>query len=496
MRSLKYGYALLALTILVPLSGFADEPQLRGYTPPPMFGNSMSVPVEMPPAQEPPVVKPVPTEKPVSKEQAKSLVTKPPQDKEIVVKDTPLPIKPLKPKAIPPKPTTVPEKTKLPPYIPPKVTEKPKPEKAKPRPAKTQPAPNVKDAAIGISAESLLSHPVTSESNPIPVSKPSNPLAVPASKVEEGLPLPGSVPVQKSVLQKSKTSKFGKKAEAKKLPATVKKPEVKKAQPKKAEPEKKIKPLKPVTKTETPKKAEIKSQAKKENKKEIVKPAAPVKTESKLEEIKPAPKPQKPYSVKGGKTMPKVAPTKVDKSEIAKLPLPAIETPAVKTMPTINEQMIDKALNDHMVEPDLKKIMGEDKKQPVTQGKPKLADTPATIPAKLPAKKTTPKPELISLEFTGASADLGADQKNVIESSIIAKLKEDDSRRLQILSFASPAKEGQSSARRISLSRGLAIRSFLLEKGIQPGRIDIRALGENTKEKPIDRVDLMVVYLR
>ncbi len=495
MRSLKYGYALLALTILFPLIGHAEEPELRGYTPPPMFGNSMSVPVDAPPAPAPEVksspVKKIETPKVVKP------VTKPPADKELVVKDTPLPIQPLTPKAPPPKPTTVPEKNKIPPYVPPKPEEKLKKAEIKSEPKIAAPTPKA-PATGNISAESLLSHPVTSGPNPMPAAEPINPLAVPASKVEGGLPLPGSAPTQKSVLQKSKAAKKAPvKKETKKTAETVKKKEpVKKAEAKKPAPKK----VEPKTKAPEPKPKPVVQ-------KEPVKPVPVIQKEKPVIAAAPpvttAPKQKAPYNVKGSKSMPKVSSTKVDKTEIGKLPLPAIAEPSVKTMPTKNEMMIDKALEDHLVEPDVKKIIAEPKKEKAA-AKSKLADTPVDIPTSAPVKaekKTNPsksfsKPELISLEFSGASADLAADQKNVIDSSIIPRLKEDDSRRLQILSFASPAKEGQSSARRISLSRGLAIRSYLLEKGVQPSRIDIRALGDNTKEKPMDRVDLALIYLR
>ena len=42
----------------------------------------------------------------------------------------------------------------------------------------------------------------------------------------------------------------------------------------------------------------------------------------------------------------------------------------------------------------------------------------------------------------------------------------------------------------MSLSRALAVRSLLIVNGVRSTQIDIRALGNKTDEKPINRVDL------
>ena len=47
-------------------------------------------------------------------------------------------------------------------------------------------------------------------------------------------------------------------------------------------------------------------------------------------------------------------------------------------------------------------------------------------------------------------------------------------------------------ARRLSLSRALSVRSFLIENGVRSTRIDVRALGNKTAEEPSNRVDVTV----
>jgi outer membrane protein OmpA-like peptidoglycan-associated protein len=49
-------------------------------------------------------------------------------------------------------------------------------------------------------------------------------------------------------------------------------------------------------------------------------------------------------------------------------------------------------------------------------------------------------------------------------------------------------------ARRVSLARAVAVRAYLIEKGVRSLRIDVRALGNRADTGPVaDQVDLLVV---
>ena len=48
-------------------------------------------------------------------------------------------------------------------------------------------------------------------------------------------------------------------------------------------------------------------------------------------------------------------------------------------------------------------------------------------------------------------------------------------------------------ARRLSLSRALQVRSYLIDQGVRSTRIDVRALGANVPSGPADRVDIKTV---
>ncbi len=64
--------------------------------------------------------------------------------------------------------------------------------------------------------------------------------------------------------------------------------------------------------------------------------------------------------------------------------------------------------------------------------------------------------------------------------------------RLQLLAYAGSEGLSASKARRLSLSRALSVRSFLIENGVRSTRIDVRALGNKTSDKPANRVDVNI----
>ena len=67
------------------------------------------------------------------------------------------------------------------------------------------------------------------------------------------------------------------------------------------------------------------------------------------------------------------------------------------------------------------------------------------------------------------------------------------SERVQLIAFASAEERSEAKARRLSLSRALEVRSYLIRKGIASTRIDVRALGNQASSGSPDRVDLAIV---
>jgi outer membrane protein OmpA-like peptidoglycan-associated protein len=100
---------------------------------------------------------------------------------------------------------------------------------------------------------------------------------------------------------------------------------------------------------------------------------------------------------------------------------------------------------------------------------------------------------VISLFFDGQISELSASDLQLIETKALPMLKARPDLRVQVQAFAAPHDEGQNAARRLSLSRAISIRSYLVERDVDPGRIDLRALGSQTEIEPADRADILLV---
>jgi outer membrane protein OmpA-like peptidoglycan-associated protein len=113
----------------------------------------------------------------------------------------------------------------------------------------------------------------------------------------------------------------------------------------------------------------------------------------------------------------------------------------------------------------------------------KLAAPTAPPPAKEPAA-TRP---FGAIPFVSGAADLSPQAKNVLASAA-ERLASDDRLHVVLLAYATVGDPSQ--ARRLSLSRALAARSFLVEHGVVAQRIDLRPLGAPSDGSGGDRIDL------
>lgn len=74
---------------------------------------------------------------------------------------------------------------------------------------------------------------------------------------------------------------------------------------------------------------------------------------------------------------------------------------------------------------------------------------------------------------------------------IADQFRDGDRRNVQLLAYGSGS--SVSAARRLSLGRALAVRSKLMELGVNNRQIEVRALGEPEGDGPSDRVDLLMI---
>lgn len=75
---------------------------------------------------------------------------------------------------------------------------------------------------------------------------------------------------------------------------------------------------------------------------------------------------------------------------------------------------------------------------------------------------------------------------------IAAGSKGDRAIRLKLLAYAGAADQTASQSRRLSLSRALAVRSYLIDKGVRSVQFEVQAKGRKLEGGPPDRVDVIV----
>jgi outer membrane protein OmpA-like peptidoglycan-associated protein len=124
---------------------------------------------------------------------------------------------------------------------------------------------------------------------------------------------------------------------------------------------------------------------------------------------------------------------------------------------------------------------------------PAAVETAARAPEAAPTAPAGPG-DLVRVLFDAGSAKLPADSRDSLQT-LAVKLQDDENLRLQIEAYAQGTSDTASQARRLSLSRALAVRAYLIEKGVRSTRMDVRALGTKPSDPPApsDRVDARLV---
>ncbi|MCZ4280829.1 OmpA family protein [Kiloniella laminariae] len=97
----------------------------------------------------------------------------------------------------------------------------------------------------------------------------------------------------------------------------------------------------------------------------------------------------------------------------------------------------------------------------------------------------------MELTFAPELAELSPSAKDKL-NKLADYMLENDTAVIQLLAYAGD-NESNAQARRVSLSRALAVRGVLMDRGIQSTRMHVRALGNKTKDGNPDRVDIIPV---
>ncbi len=123
---------------------------------------------------------------------------------------------------------------------------------------------------------------------------------------------------------------------------------------------------------------------------------------------------------------------------------------------------------------------------------PRVAAPQQAAPAPRIAARPPANEQPNRILFTGGSDQLPEKAKETLRR-IAGELSTGDELRVQLLAYAQGTPETASQARRLSLSRALAVRSYLIERGVRSTRMNVRALGNKVEGGPADRVDVVLV---
>lgn len=218
---------------------------------------------------------------------------------------------------------------------------------------------------------------------------------------------------------------------------------------------------------------------------QVTRPPAPARPEPAkiVAEVKPEPpKVELPKAVEAPKP---VEPAKIVAE--AKPEPPKVELPKVVEAPK-------------PVEP--AKIVAEVKPEPVKTVEAPKAELPppttllAAVPSAPPPPMAAAAPlrkgdNSLTIPFAIDSARLSEATRAELER-MAHRMERDESLSLQLLAYAAGDEANASKARRLSLSRALEVRKYLMEMGVRSTRIEVRALGNKVEDGAPDRVDAVL----
>ena len=133
--------------------------------------------------------------------------------------------------------------------------------------------------------------------------------------------------------------------------------------------------------------------------------------------------------------------------------------------------------------------------RPSRSASPRSVAYPLRVPSAKPARRQeadeVARRVRLRLPYPVAGTDLSPSAQGQLEA-LALEVGSNDRIRLRLAAYANAGAGSPAKARRTSLTRALAVRGFLIERGIKASRIDLRALGNTAGAAEADRVDVVV----
>jgi outer membrane protein OmpA-like peptidoglycan-associated protein len=217
---------------------------------------------------------------------------------------------------------------------------------------------------------------------------------------------------------------------------------------------------------------------------EVPKPVAATAPVQLAKAEPPAPAPET-------KPEPKVEAAKVEapKVELPKVEAPKVEAPKVEA-PKVEAKAEPVALPPTALTPPPLPVAPKAVEAPQQVAALPPAPTPAPAAAPVAASRGS---DTLTVPFSSESARL-PDASHGDLDRLVKRMQKDDGLGLQLLAYAEGDDASASKARRLSLSRALEVRKYLMDQGIRSTRIEVRALGNKLEGAgSADRVDAVLV---
>ncbi len=189
------------------------------------------------------------------------------------------------------------------------------------------------------------------------------------------------------------------------------------------------------------------------------------------------------------------APGKPPRKSVAKRPVPppSIPPPPISSTPLGPVKPIAPAPQSASMVPPAPAIPARPRLSPTAGGAAPLTSTapPPQTASLTPARQGFGVGRSYRLAFASGQSKLD-DPSTALLDEIAVGAKADRAIRLKLLAYAGAAGQTASQSRRLSLSRALAVRSYLIDQGVRSVQFEVQAKGEKLDGGPPDRVDVIV----
>jgi len=128
----------------------------------------------------------------------------------------------------------------------------------------------------------------------------------------------------------------------------------------------------------------------------------------------------------------------------------------------------------------------------LSSGNTATTTTPTTTAALTKPKSDSGSKLIMQIIFPEGSAALPGKAESPLRS-VAKKIIKDPSLNIQLRAYAKSSADGSAQSKRISLSRALAVRKFLIDEGVPSVRMDVRGLGDKSAGDKPDRLDILTV---